>query len=346
MVERGFKAEQAEKTDGGQPGCLRGCSSAHRASGLLLPVHDPPPLPEALLMDPDAAIARRISANGLSFHARVWGPEGAPLVVLLHGFPETGDAWKGLAGALAAEGWRVVAPDQRGYGRSDKPEGLRAYALDVLADDVLHLCSALGHARFAVVGHDWGGVVAWHLAARDARRVRAACILNAPHPGSLPGFTLMHPMQLLRSTYVGLFQMPGVPEWLLGARDHALLQRLLTASSRPGAFDPALLAAYGQAWRADGALTGMLNWYRALPWSRPLMSPIEVPVQVIWGDRDIALDAGLAEAGLRFCRQGASVHLPQASHWLHHEEPERVAALTLEFLRRVLPLGGDGASGA
>ena len=345
MVGRGFEPEQAE-TDGGQPGCLRGCSSAHRASGLLLPVHDPPPLPEALLMDPDAAIARRITANGLSFHARVWGPEGAPLVVLLHGFPETGDAWKGLAGALAAEGWRVVAPDQRGYGRSDKPEGLRAYALDVLADDVLHLCSALGHARFAVVGHDWGGVVAWHLAARDARRVRAACILNAPHPGSLPGFTLMHPMQLLRSSYVGLFQMPGVPEWLLRARDHALLQHLLTGSSRPGAFDPALLAAYGQAWREDGALTGMLNWYRALPWSRPLMSPIEVPVQVIWGDRDVALDVRLAEAGLRFCQQGASVHLPQASHWLHHEEPERVAALTLDFLRRVLPLGGDDAGGA
>jgi pimeloyl-ACP methyl ester carboxylesterase len=293
-------------------------------------------------MTADAAIARRMSANGLSFYVRVQGAEGAPLVILLHGFPETGDAWTALAGALAAEGWRVAAPDQRGYGRSDKPAGLRAYALDVLADDVLHLSTALGHARFAVVGHDWGGVVAWHLAAREARRVRAACILNAPHPGSLPGFSLVHPMQLLRSTYVAFFQMPCAPEWLLGAHDNALLQRLLTGSSRPGTFDPARLAAYRQAWRAEGALTGMLNWYRALPWSRSLRSTIDVPVQVIWGDRDLALDAGLAEAGLRFCRQGASVHLPQASHWLHHEEPERVARRAIDFLRRAAPPDANG----
>jgi len=295
------------------------------------------PEPLVLDADADAARAQRISANGLSFHVHVQGREGAPLVVLLHGFPETGDAWTRLATALAGEGWRVAAPDQRGYGRSDKPESVHAYGLDTLADDVLHLCSALGHASFAVVGHDWGGVVAWHLAARDPARLRAACILNAPHPGSLPGFTLMHPLQLLRSAYVGFFQVPGLPEWLLGAHDHALLRRLLTSSSRAGAFDPALLAAYAQAWREDGALTGMLNWYRALPWARPLVSNIEVPVQVIWGDRDVALGAGLAEAGLHFCRHGASLHLPQASHWLHHEEPERVAARTIDFLRRVAP---------
>ena len=160
--------------DGGATEVPATGSRDRRASGLLLLLHDATLSPHAPLMDADAANARRVSANGLSFHVRVQGPEGAPLVVLLHGFPETGDAWTALAGALAAEGWRVAAPDLRGYGRSDKPEGVRAYVLDVLADDVLHLCSALGHARFAVVGHDWGGVVAWHLAARDARRVRAA----------------------------------------------------------------------------------------------------------------------------------------------------------------------------
>ena len=297
-------------------------------------------------MRADTASARQVFANGLSFRVHVQGPEGAPLVVLLHGFPETGDAWSHLAAALAAEGWRVAVPDQRGYGGSDKPAGVRAYALDTLADDVLHLCGALGHARFCVVGHDWGGVVAWHLAARNADRVRAACILNAPHPGSLAGFALTHPTQLLRSGYVGLFQIPGLPEWLLSAGDHALLRRALTGTSRAGAFDPALLAAYADAWRADGALTGMLNWYRALPFARPRLSTIEIPVQVIWGDRDAALDAGLAEAGLRCCRQGASVHLPQASHWLHHEEPDRVAARTIDFLRRVAPPDQDDAGKA
>jgi pimeloyl-ACP methyl ester carboxylesterase len=288
---------------------------------------------------PDAWNARRISANGLSFHLRVSGPEGAPLVMLLHGFPETGDAWSRLADALAAEGWRVAAPDQRGYGRSDKPDGLRSYVLDTLADDVLHLASALGYSRFSVVGHDWGGVVAWHLAGRDAARLQAACILNAPHPASLAGFSITHPAQLLRSSYIGFFQMPAVPEWLLSARDHAVLRRMLTGSSRPGTFDASLLATYAQAWREDGALTGMLNWYRALPLARSLHSTVEVPVQVIWGDRDTALDPRLARAALTYCHHGASMHLPQAGHWLHHEEPHRVATCAIDFLRCAAPPG-------
>jgi pimeloyl-ACP methyl ester carboxylesterase len=152
------------------------------------------------------------------------------------------------------------------------------------------------------------------LAARDPRRVQGVCILNAPHPGSLRGFALAHPTQLLRSFYVGFFQIPGVPEWLLAAGGHALLHRALTGSSRPGTFDAALLRAYGQAWAEDGTLTGMLNRYRALVWAKAIAAAIEVPVQVIWGDRDLALDAGLAEAALRFCRQGMCLHWPQASH--------------------------------
>ena len=282
-----------------------------------------------------SSCTRNVAANGLSFHVRLQGSEHAPLAILLHGFPETGHAWTSLASALAADGWRVAAPDLRGYGLSDKPPGVRAYVLDTLADDVLHLSSALGHARFCLVGHDWGGVLAWHLAARNPERVRGACILNAPHPASMAGFAFMHPIQMLRSSYVGFFQVPALPEWLLSARDHALLRRALTGSSRAGTFDDALLALYGQGWRQEGALTAMLNWYRAMPLSWPLVATIQVPVQVVWGDRDTALEPGLAEAGLRYCREGASLHLPQASHWLHHEEPERVAARTLEFLERV-----------
>jgi pimeloyl-ACP methyl ester carboxylesterase len=112
---------------------------------------------------------------------------------------------------------------------------------------------------------------------------------------------------------------------------------MLAGSSRPGTFDASLLATYAQAWREDGALTGMLNWYRALPWARTLRSIIELPVQVIWGDRDAALDPRLAHAGLKYCRHGAAMHLPQASHWLHHEEPHRVATCAIDFLRRVAP---------
>ena len=127
----------------------------------------------------------RLVSNGLEFHAVSAGPADGPLVVLLHGFPEFSYGWRRQIPALAEAGLRVVAPDQRGYNRSSKPAGIAAYTLDVLANDAFGLADALGRERFAVVGHDWGGVVAWHLATRNPERVTRAAILNAPHPATL-----------------------------------------------------------------------------------------------------------------------------------------------------------------
>jgi pimeloyl-ACP methyl ester carboxylesterase len=277
----------------------------------------------------------RLPANGIGLHAVAAGPPDGPLVVLLHGFPEFWWGWRRQIGPLAAAGLRVVAPDQRGYNLSDKPPGVRAYDLDALADDVLGLADALRRERFAVVGHDWGGVVAWHLAARDPGRVERAAVLNGPHLPAARAHARAHPSQALRSWYVAFFQLPLLPEWTLAAAAFAALRGAMAATSRPGTFSDADVRRYRAAWARPGALTAMLNWYRALA-RRGAGSigagRVRVPVRVIWGDRDAALDRRLAEAGLALCDRGEAFHLPGATHWVQHEEPDRVNRLIVEFL--------------
>jgi pimeloyl-ACP methyl ester carboxylesterase len=276
----------------------------------------------------------RLRTNDVELHTVAAGPRDGPLVVLLHGFPEFWWGWRRQIGPLAAAGLRVVAPDQRGYNLSDKPGGVQSYGIDRLADDVLGLADALGRRRFAVVGHDWGAVLAWHLAARNPERVERAVVLNGPHPATMRAHTLRNPSQAFRSWYVGFFQLPLLPEWMLRAADFAALRGAMRATARPGTFSIEDFALYRAAWAQDGALTAMLNWYRALPgYSGSVRTgSIRVPVRVIWGDRDVALDAGLAEAGLALCEQGEAFHLAGATHWVQHEEPERVNHLLVEFL--------------
>lgn len=273
-----------------------------------------------------------IAVNGIRLHVATAGPKQAPLVVLLHGFPETALAWRRYVDPLLATGWRVAVPDQRGYGASDKPRRADDYVLDVLADDVCALGAALGAEQFAVVGHDWGGMVAWHLAARHPGVVERLAVLNAPHPASFLGYALTHPLQLVRSAYVGLFQLPLVPEALLSAHGFSLLAASLTRTSKPGAFDDELLAAYRQAWQGPRAIEGMLNWYRAMSMARPISTPIEAPTLILWGVQDAALEPGLADEALGYCARGKLERLADATHWLHHEQPERVGALLCGFL--------------
>ena len=281
----------------------------------------------------------RLHANGLELHAAAAGPPDGPLVLLLHGFPEFWYGWRRQIDPLAAAGLRIVAPDGRGYNLSDKPEGVAAYALDTLADDALGLARALGRDRFAVVGHDWGAVVAWHLAGRNPERVERAAVLNGPHPATVRPFMRAHPSQVLRSWYAAFFQAPMLPEWTLGAGDFAWLRASMARSARPGAFSEADLRRYRDAWARPGALTAMLNWYRALArhGAPPRPARIRVPVRVVWGDRDPFLDRGLVEAGLALCDRGEAFHLPDATHWVQHEEPERVNRLLAEFLSAAPP---------
>ncbi|HUP09948.1 MAG TPA: alpha/beta fold hydrolase [Caldimonas sp.] len=281
---------------------------------------------------------RHVDANGIRLHVALAGPDDGPLVLLLHGFPEGALCWREQVEPLVRAGWRVAVPDQRGYGTSSKPASAHAYALNLLARDAIDLAAALGHDRAAVVGHDWGGVVAWHLLTHHARFVQRAVVLNAPHPATMLGHALTHPSQALKSAYVAFFQLPWLPEASLEAGHHALLRRTLTSTSRPGAFDDALLDAYAAAWSEPGALTAMLNWYRALAFA-PRLAPqrITVPVRIVWGDRDAALDAALAERAAGQCDLAEVVHLPECTHWLLHEDAERVNELIVEFLAAACP---------
>lgn len=271
-----------------------------------------------------------MGTDGVRLHVEAAGPEHGPLVVLLHGFPEFSYAWRRQVGPLAEAGFRVLAPDQRGYGGSDKPREVGAYVLDALADDVLRLA---GGRRFSLVGHDWGGVVAWWLALRNPERLDRLAILNAPHPATLLPYSLRHPGQLARSWYVLAFQLPGVPERMFRAGDFRLARRALLATSRPGTVTADDLRRYREAWAQPGAVTAMLNWYRALRRRAPLpQDRVRVPTLVLWGDRDAFLQPGLADAALERCDDGRLVRFADLGHWLHQEDPARINPPLLHFL--------------
>jgi pimeloyl-ACP methyl ester carboxylesterase len=283
----------------------------------------------------------RLRLRGLLFHVVTAGPQGGPLVILLHGFPEYWRAWRALIGPLAAAGFCVVAPDQRGYNTSAKPPSLKAYALDELAADVVALADRFGAERFHVVGHDFGGLVGWWAALAYPDRIGRLVVLNSPHPIAARRYLRFHPMQAVRSAYMLLARLPRLPERALGWNRFWLLRNLLLWTSPRGLFGPDERRQYRRAWRRPGALAGMLNWYRALPLSPKRLDDAVVrrPALILWGDRDPFLQSGLAEASLEFCEKGRLRHVEGASHWLHHEGPELVAEEICAFLGA--PAAGD-----
>ena len=282
----------------------------------------------------------QLAANGQHFYCAAAGPLDGPLVVLLHGFPELSYGWRHQIWPLADAGFRVLAPDQRGYGHSSKPRGRKAYVIEALGADVVAIAASVGRDRFSVVGHDWGGIVAWHLAGHHAERVERLAVLNAPNVEVFAGYALKHPGQLVKSAYVAAFQLAALPELALRANDFALLRGTLEQSSRPGTFSGEELDVYATAWSRPGALTAMLNWYRALPLRQSGGAPARVaaPTLVVWGDRDVALQPALAEASAALCDQAEVGHVEGAGHFVQHEEAAKVNALLVAFLRQ-------GASG-
>ena len=261
-----------------------------------------------------------------------------PLVLLLHGFPQFWYEWRHQIPALVEAGFRVVAPDMRGYNLSDKPPGVRAYRLELLARDVERLILACGERTAAVVGHDWGAIVAWIVAMRHPARVGRLAILNVPHPARfLEG--LLSPMQLLRSSYMFFFQVPRFPEEVIRAGDFALLRSVLGRDPVQGeAFAAEDIERYIEAMAQPGALTATLNYYRALlrnpGETRALLQRVEAPVLVIWGERDRFLSRRLAEPPHLWVPNLVRVkRLPDASHWVAEDRPLEVNTLLLDFLR-------------
>jgi len=278
---------------------------------------------------------RLIETNGVRLHTVVAGPEDGELVVLLHGFPEFSYGFHHQMEALAASGYRVVAPDQRGYHLSDKPEQIEDYTINKLSDDIAGLIEAFGETSAIVIGHDWGGAVAWHLAAAKPDYVKKLIAINIPHPAAMPRVFLKNPLQWLKSSYMAFFQLPEVPEKLMAANDFESMKQAMKGTARPDAFTEQELVQYKDAWSQPGALTGMLNWYRAIRKGSLMQmpkAPLRMPVRIIWGLGDQFLSPMLATESLKFCENAELVWVGEATHWVHHEQPEIVNRLIKEFL--------------
>ncbi|WP_170153138.1 alpha/beta fold hydrolase [Roseiarcus fermentans] len=273
--------------------------------------------------------------NDVMIHCAAAGPRDGPLVVLLHGFPEFWFAWRDYFRPLAERGFRVVAPDQRGYNLSGKPEGAARYRLAAAAADVFALADALGRQRFHVVGHDWGAAVAWTMAGIDPKRLTSATMIQAPHPAVWLKAMREDPEQRARNRYVRILRMPWLSEMGLKLGNYAGLAHAFRESARPEAFPPEVLDLYREAWRRPGALTGMLNWYRALFEDDPALPPprsLKPPTLVLWGDRDVYCDPQLADRSAALCANARIRHLPQATHWIIHDAPEIVRDALLDHL--------------
>jgi len=260
-------------------------------------------------------------------------------VVLLHGFPESSRSWRHQLPALAEAGFHAVAPDLRGYGHSDRPREVGAYALPRLVGDLGGLIAALGYESAHVVGHDWGGSIAWAAAARIPERIRSLTIINSPHPVA-SAEARRFPEQQRRSWYMLLFQFRGVAEAWLAADDFANLRRFVFDTAAPGTFSEEEREAFVAPLREEGALEAALAYYRAnIPpesWLRPPpdLPPIAVPTLIIWGEADAYMSPLLLERSVAKVTGPLRVErLPGVSHWVQLEAPDEVNRRLVAFLR-------------
>ena len=283
-------------------------------------------------MSPDIR-HERVDCGGVGLHCAVAGEAGRPLMLFLHGFPEFWAAWRAPMAHFAARGWLCVAPDLRGYNLSDKPEGVEAYRVKHLMSDVLALGAHYAKGKFTLVAHDWGGAVAWAVAIAQPQRLERLVMINSPHPYLFWRELVRNPAQQKASEYMNLFRLPKA-ERVLSENGYARLQTAF------GHLEPAWRAELVAAWSQPGALTGGLNYYRASPLHPPTAEDpgpekfefkaadfmVRVPTLVLWGERDTALLTGCIDGLADVVPELRLVRVPEASHWIVHEQPGRVCS--------------------
>lgn len=277
---------------------------------------------------------RFIDANGLRFAVDEVG-EGDRVAILLHGFPQNRSCWRHLLAPLAAAGWHVVAPDLRGYGASSRPTARKAYHLDHLVADVAGLFEALGARRRLLIGHDWGGAVAWSYALAGLP-LDGLAIVNMPHPTLFRRALRHSPTQRKRSWYIGFFQTPWLPERILAARGAWAIGAMLRNTSRnKRAFPPAVIAGYRAAAREPGAIAAMLAYYRVNISNFGIIKtppPIYVPTLMVWGEADVALGLETLKGTEKLVPDLSLVRLKGVSHWVPEEAPDALRDKLLEWL--------------
>ena len=275
-----------------------------------------------------------IRTNGIQLHVVEDGPSTGPLVILLHGFPECWASWSRHISYLAALGFRVWVPDQRGYNLSEKPKDISSYSLDQLAADVIGLIDAAEQRKAYLVGHDWGAAVAWWVATVAPERLERIVAINVPHPSVMLTQLWHNPRQLLRSWYIFFFQIRWLPELIAPLGNWALPIQSMLRSCRSGTFNETQLDVYRRAWSQPRAWSSMLHWYRAaLIYPPKLLSTprVVVPTLLIWGGLDVFLGRELVQKSIELCQQGQLVMIEDATHWVHHEQADRVGDVIKEF---------------
>jgi pimeloyl-ACP methyl ester carboxylesterase len=267
--------------------------------------------------------------KGLTFDVRDAGPADGPVVVLLHGFPQHNDSWDAVIARLTAQGYRCLAPNQRGYSPGARPPRRRDYRIPELVGDLGALIDASGAQQVHLVGHDWGAAVAWAAAAEMPERLKTVSPVSVPHPAAfIKSFT--NSRQGLASWYMYFFQLPRVPEWSMKWRNGAMMSKLLQQAGQT----PAAAAHDTQAMREPGALTAAINWYRAMPLSNPraINQKVSVPTLYVWSDGDTALMPKSAHNTARYVDGEYRFEiLPGVSHWIPDEQPDKLADLLLEW---------------
>jgi pimeloyl-ACP methyl ester carboxylesterase len=271
-----------------------------------------------------------IQAGALRFEVATAGDPASPrLALLLHGFPECAFSWRHQIEFLAARGYRVWAPNQRGYGNSPQPRGVRAYHLDELTRDVANLIDAAGASEVLLAGHDWGAMVAWAFAIQRLRPLARLAIFNVPHPAIFRAALRTNKVQRKRSRYVAFFQLPWLPEYMLTRRGGALIDEAFRGMAvDKSRFPDDVLAVYRANALRPGGATAMLNWYRAAGRSfgdaNAPTPTIETPTLMVWGEQDSALGKELTLGTDRHVKDLTLRYLPDVSHWVQQEAPERV----------------------
>lgn len=273
-----------------------------------------------------------VQVSGLRFHVMEYGPATGEPVILLHGFPDAWFTWQEQMAALGAAGFRAIAPDQRGYNLSDKPEGIQNYTLDKLVADVLRIADALEVTRFHLVGHDWGAMVCWKLALNYPERVKRMVISNVPHPQVMRKFLQTNPRQILKSSYIAFFQLPRLPENVLRINDWQLLRKQLSRQ-----LSATQLQQYQRAWGQPEAMKSMIHWYRAFQFDQgdPKNQLVHVPTRIIWSRRDPYLLHDMAKSSMDYVTYGDLHMLMEAGHWVHHDVPDKYNTLLLEHFQQV-----------
>ena len=292
------------------------------------------------MMRPEPWRHEFMRVNSIRVHYVTMGK--GPLIVLLHGFPEFWYSWRHQIPALATH-FRVVAMDMRGYNESEKPSSLEEYTVGKLVGDVIGVVRGLGEQQAVIVGHDWGGVVAWRVAMMFPELVKRLIILNAPHPAARHTRGFHDLGQMRRSWYMFFFLLPEIPEQVLSRNNFEILRSFAFGTAvRRGAFSESDIEAYVASWRKPGGLTGGINYYRAnvsasywLSLGRlPELPKIRTPTLQIWGEEDPYLGKELTEGTAEFVDATYRLHfIPNCGHWVQQEAPQEVNQNMLDFLK-------------